>query len=141
MCIAVVFAGCIAPPSPHTASTAATNRHARPGNIESIDEVDDHVSTNPADDALVGLLVGGLLLGNLLFDHGTGAVVGANDGGWPSTAPDGDSSRLVRYRVLVRFDDGGSMTLEYLGDVPFDRGERVELTHDGLMRTCEPCGS
>ncbi len=141
MCIAVVFAGCATPPSPHTTSTAATYRPARPGSIESIDEVDDHVPRYRVVDALVALLVGGLLLGNLLFHHGTEAVVGAGSGGWPSTVPDGDSSTLPRYRVLVRFDDGGSMTLEYVGDVPFDRGERVELTARGLFRACGPCDS
>jgi len=141
MCIAVVFAGCATRPSPHAASTVATYRPPRPGSIESIDLVDDHVRKNPVDDALVGLLVGGLLLGNLLFDHGTEAVVGAGNGVWPSTPPDGDSSTLPRYRVLVRFDDGGSMTLEYLGDVPFHRGDRVELTAHGLIRTCGACDS
>ena len=141
MCIAVVFAGCATPPSPHTTPAVATYRPVRPGSIESIDEVYDRVRRNPGDDALVALLVGGLLLGNLLFDHGTGAVVGADDGGWPSTVPDGDSSTRPHYRVVVRFDDGGSITVDYHGDVPFDRGERVELNEYGLVRTCEPCDS
>jgi hypothetical protein len=147
MCIAAVFVGCATPPrSPHTISTAPTSTAAthgppRPGGIESIDRVDDYVRRAPIDDAFLALLVGGLLLGNLLFDHGTEAVVGVGEGGSPSTAPDGESSTLPRYRVLVRFDDGGSMTLEYLGDVPFDRGERVELTARGLVRACESCDS
>jgi hypothetical protein len=141
MCIAVVCAGCATPPSPHTSSTVATYRPARPGSIESIEEVYDHARRNPVDDAFLALLVGGLLLGNLLFDQGTGAVVGADDGGWPSTLPDEDSSTLPHYRVLVRFDDGGSITFDHHGDVPFDRGERVELNAYGLIRTCKPCDS
>ncbi len=121
------------PPLPHLPE--------RPGSIESIAELEEPVSANTADEALVGLLVGGLLLGNVLFDRGTGAVVGIDDdGSGPNTAPDGESS-MPHYKVLVRFDDGGSMTLDYLGDVPFDRGDRVVLTDHGLVRSCAPCDS
>jgi hypothetical protein len=134
MCIAVVCAGCANAPSPQVTS-AATHR-ARPGSVESIEQVEEEQeSENPVEDAFIILLTGGLLFGNLVFHHGTERVVGAGDGTRPRIEPDGDSSTLPRYRVIIRFDDGDSMTLEYLGDVPFDRDERVVLTDHGLVRT------
>lgn len=77
--------------------------------------------------------VGGLLFSSLLFDNGTGVIVGAEQGTSLITTPAGDPTTLPRYQVLVRFDDGSSMTLVYTADVPFHRGERVMLTQHGLV--------
>ena len=146
MCLAaVVFAGCMGAPSAQKTQATSTlpTLRERPGSIESVEsigEVADDDAEGRADEAVVGFLVGGLLLGNLLFHHGTGSVVGiADNSSWPNTTPDGVSSTVPRYRVLVRFDDGRSMTLDYSGDVPFGRGDRVVLTGHGLVRTCEQC--
>jgi len=142
MCIAVVLA-CCAPAQSSRRSSIATTDRDRPGIIESVAPVEEDraPSDKAVDDAFILLITGGLLLGNLLFDHGTGSVVGAGDAPWPSTSHEEDTTSLPRYSVLVRFDDGGSMTLEYRGDVPFERGDRVALTRRGLLRRDAATGS
>lgn len=132
MWVALLLGSCATTPPARTTSTEPTYR-ARPGVIESVNEIEGDVESDATGDALLGLLVGGLLFSNLLFDNGTGVVVGAESGGSLITTPAGDPTTLPRYQVLVRFDDGGSMTLVYTADVPFHRGERVMLTRKGLV--------
>ena len=120
-----------------TAPPAATTRpqpvsHARVGAIVSVDKVEEH--GGGGGEAFVGLMVGGMLFGFVLFPHDLGrTLVGVDDGSSGIAAPDGTPSRLPRYQVVVRFDDGGSMTLVYTNDVPFHEGERVALTQQGLV--------
>ncbi|MDB4964275.1 MAG: putative outer rane lipoprotein [Myxococcales bacterium] len=133
--IALVLGSCVTAPTRQTTTSTEPSYRARPGVIESVDEIEEDVESTASDDVLVGLLVGGLLFSALLFDHGTGIIVGVSDSGAPIVPPDGVSTTLPHYQVLVRFDDGGSTKLVYTGDVPFHRGERVMLTQQGLVRT------
>ena len=132
MWVALLLASCATAPATRTTSTVPTYR-ARPGVVASVDKIEEHVPSTASGDVLVGILLGGLLFSALLFDHGPAIIVGAGDGKSPIAEPAGDSTTLPRYQVLVRFDDGGSTTLVYTGDVPFHRGERVMLTQHGLV--------
>lgn len=134
MSVALLLGCCVTVPPARTTWTAPTHR-ARPGVIESVDEIKEHVASNASGDVLIGVFVGSFLFSALLFHHGPRFVVGAENGTSAIAASDGDPSTLPRYQVLVHFDDGGSMTLVYTNDVPFRRGERVVLTQQGLFGT------
>ncbi len=130
--------GCSAavPPANQTLTPTEPAYRVRPGVIESVDPIKEPRTPQADGDVFTAMLVGGLLFNALLLHQGTGIVVGAETGNSAIEAPpDGDSSTLPRYRVRVRFDDGGSMTLVYTNDVPFHRGEQVALTAQGLVCT------
>jgi hypothetical protein len=137
MWVALLLGSCATAPAPRTTWTEPTPR-ARPGVVESVDEIVEHVASNASGDVLMGILVGSLLFSALLFAHGPAIIAGAGNGRSPFVSPDGHSSTLPRYQVLIRFDDGGSTTFVYVGDVPFHRGERVMLTQQGLVGATAP---
>ena len=132
MWVALLLGSCATAPPERTTWTQPTYR-ARPGVIESVDEIAERAASDAGGDVLLKILVGSLLFSDLLLHHGTEIIVGAEDGRSPIVPPDGESTTLPQYQVRVRFDDGGSMTLVYTADVPFHRGERVMLTPQGLM--------
>jgi outer membrane lipoprotein SlyB len=127
-----LLASCATTRPAQTTSIEPTYR-VRSGVIESVDKVEEHVASDASDTVLIGLFVGGLLFSGLLLHRGTGPVVGAEEGNTAVASGGGVSSRLPHYRVVVRFDDGVSMTLVYTNDVAFHRGERVMLTRQGLV--------
>lgn len=127
--------GCSATVPPARTTWTAPTHRARPGVIESVDEIKEYAASNAGGDVLTGFLVGSLLFSALLFHHGPRNIVGAENGTSPIATSDEDSTTLPRYQVLVRFDDGSSMTLVYTNDVPFRPGERVVLTQQGLVST------
>jgi len=132
--VALLF-GCSATVPPARTTWTAPTYRARPGVIESVDEIKEHVASNAGGDVLTGVFIGSFLFSTLLFHHGPRFVVGADTGRSALAGSDGESTTLPRYQVLVRFDDGSSMTLVYTNDVPFRRGERVVLTQHGLLGT------
>jgi len=128
--------GCVAtaPPAKETGTRTLPTYRVRPGVVESIEQIKVRGTSNAGGDVLTAILVGGLLFNALLFHTGTGSIVGAENGSSAiDVSADGDFTMLPRYRVRVRFDDGGSMTLKYTDVMPFHRGERVALTQQGLV--------
>src|SRR5688572_13511864 len=110
MCIALLLGSCATTPPARTTTWTEPTLRPRPGVIESVNEIAGEDASNPSGDALIALLVGGLLFSNLLFHHGTGVIVGAEKGTSYLAPSLGESTTLPRYQVVVRFDDGGSMT-------------------------------
>ena len=103
--------------------------YGRPGQVQSVQEIVQRTHGNPAGGALAGALIGGLLFGG----HGPGsAAFGAAGGAAVGAAASQGSSEMRTYQVLVRFDDGGYATFDYAGYAPFQPGERVDLTPQGL---------
>ncbi|HVK86500.1 MAG TPA: hypothetical protein VM513_20415 [Kofleriaceae bacterium] len=128
----LLLASCATKPPARTTWTEPPHQ-ARPGVIESVNKIEERVTSNASENVILGIFVGGLLLSGLLLPYGSRSIIGAEDGSSAIASHDGTSTALPRYQVLIRFDDGGSMTLVYTNDVAFHRGERVVLTQQGLV--------
>jgi outer membrane lipoprotein SlyB len=118
---------------------------ARTGRVESIRETIYRQEGNPAAGAVAGAVIGGLLGstvgGHVHYDrwgngyhHGSaaGALVGAVGGAMVGAAASQGSAEDRTYEVFVRFEDGGAETFVYRGYPPFQAGEIVTLTPQGL---------
>lgn len=120
---------------------------ARYGRVERIREVVTRQDGNPGGGAVAGAVIGGLL-GSALGGHthydaygrghrhasGAGALVGAAAGAMVGAAASQGSAEARYYDVLVRFDDGGTQVFRYRDGVPFQVGDDVTLTAQGLVR-------
>ena len=102
----------------------------RPGRVESVQEIIQRTHGNPAGGALAGALIGGFLFGG----RGPATLVGAAGGAAVGAAASQGSAETRSYHVLVRFDDGGYGTFVYDRFSPFQPGELVWLTPQGLTR-------
>lgn len=104
---------------------------ARPGHVESVQEVIEHVQGNPAGGALAGALIGGFLF----HGHGPATLFGAATGAAVGAAASQGSAERRHYQVLVRFDDDGGFGMFVYRDYsPFRPGDTVVLTPRGLAR-------
>jgi outer membrane lipoprotein SlyB len=137
MIAALVIA--IAPLACATTTTSSTTwgdpagpgNWARPGRVESVQEVVRRVEGNPAGGALAGALIGGFLFRG----NGPATLLGAAGGAAVGAAASQGSSETRSYQVLVRFDDDGTYGMfVYGGYSPFRPGEPVVLTPQGLAR-------
>lgn len=129
--LALVNPGCGTTTTSTTVWTQPTgNAWTRPGRVESVQETIRRDEGNPAGGALVGALIGGILFHGrgpaTLFGMAGGAAVGA-------AASQGTYEQRT-YQVLVRFDDGGYGMFLYRNYPPFQPGEPVVLTPQGLAR-------
>lgn len=102
--------------------------YARPGVVTTVQEVVQRTRGNPAGGAVVGALIGGALLGH----NAPSALIGAAGGAAVGAATSQGSSESRTYNVVVRFDDGAYATFPYAGYSPFQPGQRVVLTAQGL---------
>jgi outer membrane lipoprotein SlyB len=100
-----------------------------PGRVESVREVVQRVQGNPAGGAVAGALIGGLL-----FGRGPARVVGAAGGAAVGAAASQGGSEARTFQVFVRFDDGSYGEFTYRDFSPFQPGEPVLLTPQGLAR-------
>lgn len=120
---------------------------ARYGRVEQIRETVTRQQGNPAGGAVAGALIGALI-GSTVGGHthydrygrarhhanGAGAVVGAVGGAMVGAAASQGSAEDRTYEVLVRYEDGGLETYVYRGASPFQVGDPVTLTPQGLHR-------
>ena len=120
---------------------------ARYGRVESVRETVQRQEGDPAAGAVAGAVVGGVL-GSILGGHtrydrygyahshgsAAGAVVGAVGGAMVGAAASQGGAERRFYEVFVRFDDGGLETFVFEGAPPFQVGEPVALTPEGLVR-------
>lgn len=103
---------------------------ARPGTIESVQEIVRRVEGDPARGALAGALIGGFLF----HRHGPATLFGMAGGAALGAAASQGSAESRTYQVLVRFDDGNYGMFVYGGYCPFRPGEPVVLTAQGLTK-------
>jgi outer membrane lipoprotein SlyB len=108
----------------------ASGYWARPGRVESVQEVVRRTEGNPAGGALAGALIGGFLFGG----RGPAGLFGAVSGAAVGAAASSQAEEARTYQVLVRFSDGTYGTFVYGGYSPFRPGEPVVLTPQGLAR-------
>lgn len=113
----------------------------RYGRVESIRETVVHQRGDPAGGAIGGAIIGGLL-GSALFGHhgyyghhsGAGAVAGAIGGAMVGAAASQGQGERRSYQVFVRFEDGGLEPFVFRDTLPFQVGEEVAFSPQGLMR-------
>ena len=100
----------------------------RSGHVESVREIVQRTEGNPAGGALAGALIGGFL-----FGRGPARLLGAAGGAAVGAAASQGGSERRTYQVLVRFDDDGTYGMFiYGGYSPFQPGQPVVLTQQGL---------
>ncbi len=104
------------------------------GRVERIREVVRRTEGNPAGGAVAGAIIGGLLGNAWSRGSGAGTMVGAAGGAMMGAAASQGAAEDRRYEVLVRFDDGATAVYAYEGASPFEIGDVVRLTPQGLYR-------
>ena len=125
----VVTSSCATTGTTSTTWIAPSATAVRPGYVESVQEIVQHTQGNPAGGALAGALIGGFL-----FGRGPARLIGAAGGAAIGAAASQGSAVTRTYHVLVRFDDGSYGMFAYRDFTPFQPGERVVLTPQGLAR-------
>ena len=108
---------------------------ARYGRVESVRETVQHQQGDPGGGAVAGAIIGGLLGNAWSGGHAGATVAGAIGGAMVGSAASQGQGRQVLYEVFVRFDDGALEAFVYQGWLPFNVGEPVALTAQGLSRT------
>ena len=114
----------VAPPPPAVPAMTWT----KPGRVESVQEIVQRVEAHPAGGALAGALIGGFLFGH----HGHASLFGAVAGAAVGAAASQHSSETRTYQLLVRFHDGSYGMFVFAGAPPFQPGQSVVLTPQGL---------
>ena len=128
----MVMALALATNACYTATTRTTTvvepSYTRGGTVESVQLAVRRVEGNPAAGALAGALIGGILFHGrgpaTLFGAVTGAAIGA-------AASEGVTETST-FQVLIRFDDGERGMFLFRDATPFQPGDRVTLTPQGL---------
>jgi len=114
----------------------------RYGRVESIRETIHQQQGDPAGGAVAGAIIGGLL-GSTIGGHqgyygyhhsGAGALVGAVGGAMVGAAASQGQAESRTYQVFVRFEDGGLEPFVYRNALPFQVGEEVAFSPQGLTR-------
>ena len=128
---AAVAPGCVTTSGSSTTWTAAPQEPgwARHGRVEWVRENVQREDGNPAAGAAAGAVIGALIGG-----RGPGRIFGAVGGAAIGAAASQGHSERRTYDVMVRFDDGYAQAFCYAGYSPFQPGEYVFLTPQGLTR-------
>jgi outer membrane lipoprotein SlyB len=107
---------------------------ARYGQVASVRETVQQQQGDPAGGAVAGAIIGGLLGNAWSGGHGGATVAGAVGGAMVGAAASQGQGEQRFYEVFVRFDDGAMERFVYQGYLPFNVGEPVVLTAQGLSR-------
>lgn len=110
----------------YTAQPTAGPRYASYGRVTQIQEVTRERRGHPVAGAAAGALIGGAIF------HSWGAA--AVGGGIGALASSGGSTQRV-VEVTVQFDNGERGVYDYGDYAPFQPGQRVVATEDGLHPT------
>ncbi len=144
---ALLATGCVATTSTSRTWYGPQQDWARYGRVESVTEHVQRTEGQPAAGAVAGALIGGLL-GNAMSGHvwydrwgrahhegDAGATVaGAIGGAVVGAAASSQPARETRtYEVRVSFEDGAQERFAYAGPPPFQAGDPVVQTAQGLQ--------
>jgi outer membrane lipoprotein SlyB len=102
----------------------------RYGQVAWVREYIQHEHGDPAGGAIAGAIIGGILGGG----RGPGALMGAVGGAAIGAAASQGSSESRFYDVAIQFQDGRTQIFRYQGYPPFNPGENVVQTPQGLAR-------
>lgn len=108
---------------------------ARYGQVESVRETVQQQQGDPGGGAVAGAIIGGLLGNAWSGGHAGATVAGAIGGAMVGSAASQGQARQVFYEVFVRFQDGALERFVYQGYLPFNPGDPVVLTAQGLARS------
>ena len=108
---------------------------ARYGRVESVRETVHRQQGDPGGGAVAGAIIGGLLGSAWSGGRPGGAVAGAIGGAMVGAAASQGQAEQRLYEVFVRFDDGALEPFVYQGYLPFNVGEPVVLTAQGLSHS------
>ena len=127
--IAALAQGCVTTSRSSTTWTATPQPAAwsRHGYVEWVRENVQREDGNPAAGAAAGAIIGALIGG-----RGPGRIVGAVGGAAVGAAASQGHGERRSYDVMVRFDDGYAQVFSYAGYSPFQPGEGVFMTPQGL---------
>jgi outer membrane lipoprotein SlyB len=134
---ALLLSGCV-----HTYARSTTwgderyageNQWERTGRVERVRETVYEQRGDPAGGAVAGAIVGGILGHAITGGHGGGLVGAIGGAAVGANASQGGGQQVVYY-VTVRFDDGAAQTYAFRGYLPFQPGDPVRLTPQGLQR-------
>jgi outer membrane lipoprotein SlyB len=119
----------------------------RYGRVESVRETVRSQQGDPGAGAVAGAIIGGLIGSSIggrrhvdrygrVHAHasGAGAVAGAIGGAVVGAAASQGKAEERTYEVFVRFQDGALETFVYRNVLPFNVGDAVALTAQGLGR-------
>jgi outer membrane lipoprotein SlyB len=122
--------GCVTASTTATTWTEPQANWARYGHVTWIREYVQRREGNPAGGAVAGAIIGSILGGG----RGPGAFVGAVGGAAIGAAASQGGHESRFYDVCVQFQDGGWQIFRYHGYPPFQPGEPVVQTPQGLYR-------
>ena len=111
-----------------TESSPAAYRY---GEVTWVREYVQHQHGDPAGGAIAGAIIGGILGGG----HGPSALIGAAGGAAIGAAASQGHSDTRFYDIGVLFEDGAQQVFRYAGYPPFQPGEHVVETPQGLARS------
>lgn len=107
---------------------------ARYGRVESVRETVHRQQGDPGGGAVAGAIIGGLLGNAWSGGHAGATVAGAIGGAMVGSAASQGQAEQRLYEVFVRFQDGALEPFVYQGYLPFNVGDQVVLSAQGLAR-------
>jgi outer membrane lipoprotein SlyB len=128
--LAALTEGCATTTGSSTTWTAPSEATgwSRHGHVAWVRENVQREDGNPAAGAAAGAIVGALIGG-----RGPGRLIGAVGGAAVGAAASQGHRERRSYDVMVQFDDGYAQAFSYAGYSPFQPGEYVFLTPQGLV--------
>lgn len=130
-CLLTLSSGCATTTTTSTTWTAQSATEYRYGEVAWVREYVQHQHGDPAGGAIAGAIIGGILGGG----HGPSALFGAAGGAAIGAAVSDDDEESRCYDVGVRFQDGSEQVFRYPDYAPFQPGEHVVQTPQGLARS------
>jgi len=103
----------------------------RYGEVTWVREYVQHHQGDPAGGAIAGAIIGGILGGG----RGPSALIGAAGGAAIGAAASGGHGENRFYDIGVQFQDGTRQVFRYPDYAPFQPGEHVVQTSQGLARS------
>jgi outer membrane lipoprotein SlyB len=129
-CFLALLPACATTTTSSTTWTEAASADYRYGQVAWVREYIQHEQGDPAGGAIAGAIIGGILGGG----HGPSAWIGAAGGAAIGAAASQGHNDSRFYDVAVRFQDGTQRVFRYPDYAPFQPGEQVVETPQGLAR-------
>ena len=123
--------GCATTTTTSTTWTAESPAEYRHGEVTWVREYVQHHHGDPAGGAIAGAIIGGILGGG----HGPSALIGAAGGAVIGAAASEGHAESRYYDVGVQFQDGSQQIFRFPDYAPFQPGEHVVQTPQGLARS------
>jgi len=130
-CLLALSSGCATTTTTSTTWTEAAPAEYRYGEVTWVREYVQHHRGDPAGGAIAGAIIGGILGGG----HGPSALFGAASGAAIGAAASQGDGEARFYDVGVQFQDGSLQVFRYPDYSPFQPGEYVVQTPQGLARS------